>query len=77
MKLNVGGIIGGILAIAGGLALIYLAQQEDTDGPRRIGKFIMVCGFIGGFVGNFIWSLIFGSKEENDDAKEVISEEAS
>ncbi len=76
MNLNVGGIIGAVLAIAGGLALIFLAQEEDGDGPRRIGKFVMLCGFVGGFVGNFLWSMVFGSGDEETDSEEVGLEDA-
>lgn len=76
MNLNAGGIIGAVLAIAGGLALIILAQEEGGEGPRRIGKLIMLCGFVGGFVGNFLWSLVFGSKEEETKSEEVGLEDA-
>lgn len=56
MNLNVGGIVGAVVAIGGIVAFFMLTGNEF---PRRSGKLIGLAGLVGGALGNWIWSLAF------------------
>ncbi len=66
MNLNVGGLIGAVLAIGGVVAFFMLSENEF---PRRSGKLIGLAGLAGGALGNWIWSLAFPPADTSETSE--------
>jgi hypothetical protein len=60
LKLNLGGIFGGVVCAAAAVAILYLLSNNDV--PRRGYKLIGLAAFGGAAVGNWIWSLTLPSE---------------
>lgn len=66
MNLNVGGIVGAVVAIGGVVAFFMLS---GTEFPRRSGKLIGLAGLVGGGLGNWLWALAFPPATASDDSE--------
>ena len=66
LKLNFGGIFGGIVGAGAAIAILYLLTNNAGFRPRLL-KLVGLAAFGGAALGNWIWSLALPSERQNQN----------